>query len=187
MIDTTLIGKTIGIWKVECVSEEKDKYGHYTFDCYCTECGFYRPLRKVDLREDLVARTCTHTNQLGNHKEIGFAKWKNKRIHKIFKGMIRRCYSPNDKSYRWYGAKGIIICEEWLNHPEKFEEWALTNGYQKDLTIDRINSDKDYCPENCRWITAIDNSKYKKNNYYIRSRWNKTHWKRMGKRIKIWS
>lgn len=109
MVDISLIGKTIGIWKVDCISEEKDKYGHYTYDCYCTECSFYRALRKVDLREDLVAQICTHVNKAGNHKEMGCEKWKNKRIQMIFKDMIRRCYSSKDRAYRWYGGKGIKI------------------------------------------------------------------------------
>ena len=75
--------------------------------------------------------------------------------------MKKRCYKPNDKSYRWYGAKGIKICDEWLNNPKTVEDWALLNGYHDDLTIDRINEDLNYCPENCRWISNNMNSKYK--------------------------
>lgn len=74
---------------------------------------------------------------------------------------MRRCYSKNCRDYRWYGAKGVGVCDEWRFNPFKFEEWALSNGYADDLTIDRIDSDKDYCPENCRWITLQNNAKYK--------------------------
>ena len=56
---------------------------------------------------------------------------------------------------------GIKICEEWLNDKNSFVNWALDNGYEEGLTIDRINSDKDYCPENCRWVTLNDNARYK--------------------------
>ena len=75
--------------------------------------------------------------------------------------MIDRCYNENNKSYRWYGQKGIIICDEWLSNPKLFEEWAISNGYNDNLTIDRKEETKNYCPENCRWITGSNNSKYK--------------------------
>ena len=75
--------------------------------------------------------------------------------------MKSRCYNPNEKDYKYYGKKGVRICEEWLKNPASFEEWALSNGYKDNLTIDRIDANKDYCPENCRWISLMDNAKYK--------------------------
>lgn len=83
------------------------------------------------------------------------------RIKRIFRTMKQRCYNPNSKDYRWYGEKGIKICDEWLNNPKLFEEWSISHGYQEDLTIDRIDENKGYYPENCRWITRQDNTKYK--------------------------
>lgn len=75
--------------------------------------------------------------------------------------MKDRCYNPNEKTYRRYGGRGISICEEWLNDPKKFEEWSLANGYADNLTIDRINVDLNYSPDNCRWVTMENNSRYK--------------------------
>lgn len=63
------------------------------------------------------------------------------------------------ESWKYYGGKGVKICEEWLKNPKSFEEWSLSNGYGDELTIDRIDSDKDYSPDNCRWITLAENSR----------------------------
>ena len=83
------------------------------------------------------------------------------RLYWILHSMKSRCYNPNVYAYKWYGGKGITICPEWLskNGVENFIEWALNNGYREGLTIDRINPDKPYSPNNCQWITRSENSK----------------------------
>ena len=84
-----------------------------------------------------------------------------RRLDCIWRGMIYRCYSSNlpQDTAIYYRDKGITVCCEWKNSRDSFKEWALNNGYELKLTIDRINSDGIYCPENCQWLTKTENSK----------------------------
>ena len=86
------------------------------------------------------------------------------RLFRIWTGMKHRCHGSgeSDKVYKWYRDKGISVCDEWRYNFDAFYDWALDNGYADDLTIDRIDGDGNYCPENCRWITRSENSKNKK-------------------------
>lgn len=79
------------------------------------------------------------------------------RLWTIWSCMKDRCTNPNSKIYKYYGGKGVSVCDEWKTFIA-FREWAQANGYQEKLSIDRIDSDKGYCPENCEWVTRSENS-----------------------------
>ena len=89
------------------------------------------------------------------------------RLHTIWHSMICRCKYKGTNSYNNYGGKGIKVCKEWEKDFMNFYNWAMENGYCENLTIDRINSNKDYCPENCRWITRKEQQNNLKTNRHI--------------------
>lgn len=91
------------------------------------------------------------------------------RLYRIWNCMKNRCYRKVYHAYKHYGGRGITICDEWKNNFQAFYDWAMANGYRDDLSIDRIDSNKNYNPFNCRWTTMAEQNKNKraKNGYKI--------------------
>lgn len=92
-----------------------------------------------------------------------------KRIHSIYHHMKERCLNKNHMFYKNYGGRGIKICDEWEGRHGflNFKDWALLNGYKDNLTLDRIDHDGDYCPENCRFVDMKTQQNNRRNNFYI--------------------
>lgn len=146
------IGQQFGCYKIIGISNEKTNDGHKKYIGKCVQCGYIRKSRIINFQKENA-----------NHSAHNFCKqfWKSENLRNIFCEMRQRCYNPNIEAYKFYGAKGIKVCDEWLNNPKTFNDWAINNGYQDGLTIDRIDETKNYCPENCHWITQSENSKWK--------------------------
>lgn len=85
---------------------------------------------------------------------------RNARLYHIYHGIKQRCYNPKTPGYEHYGGRGIAMCDEWLDSYDCFKEWSLNHGYKEraGLSIDRINNDGNYSPDNCQWITIGENS-----------------------------
>lgn len=98
----------------------------------------------------------------------------NTRLYRIYKTIKTRCYNSNSKSYNDYGGRGVKVCNEWLNDFNTFYDWAMSNGYNDNLTIDRIDVNGDYEPSNCRWATPKQQANNTRRNNYITYK-NKTY------------
>lgn len=85
----------------------------------------------------------------------------------VWCGMKERCNNPNSDNYKWYGGRGIRVCEEWNNNFYSFYTWAINNGWKKGLELDRQDNMKDYCPENCKWITHKQQCRNRRSNVRI--------------------
>ena len=89
------------------------------------------------------------------------------RLHSIWAGMKRRCYNSHEANYLDYGGRGIKMCPEWKESFEAFYNWSITHGYSKKLSIDRIDVNGDYSPDNCKWSTEIEQSNNRRNSVFI--------------------
>lgn len=145
----------------------KNKYGNVLWLCRC-DCGKEHIVPSGKLVQG-KSKSCgcyatdLHISQLQTH---GITTGGKPRTFIIWNGMKARCLNPKAVSYKNYGGRGIGICNEWLTFAN-FHNWAISNGYQDDLELDRINNEVGYCPENCRWVSKSFNREHRRNTRYI--------------------
>lgn len=97
----------------------------------------------------------------------GYSKDGHSRLSRIRHSMIQRCNNPKMQDYNRYGGRGIKVCDEWVKNPQSFYDWAYSHGYTDELTLDRIDVNGGYCPENCRWATWEVQNANRRNNHYV--------------------
>lgn len=165
-----LIGRKFGrLTVVSCAG--RDKYKHILWECRCC-CGKTCFVTGDNLK-------CGNTRSCGClSRELSAERAKkqkthgmtNSRLYGIYNNMKQRCCDKNNRSYKRYGGRGITVCDEWLSNNNgfiNFYNWAMENGYQDNLSIDRINNDGNYEPSNCRWVTMLEQANNRRDNRYI--------------------
>ena len=150
---TDLTGCVFGRPTVACRVEGA---GKVRYSCKCA-CGNTCVILADSLRRG-VSQSCgclrrekmkeAHTKHGGSREPLYY----------VLNMMRQRCENPKNKDFEYYGGRGISVCAAWKDY-QTFRDWALKSGYAPGLTIDRINPDRDYCPENCRWITIEEQQK----------------------------
>lgn len=155
-IDRT--GEILGKYKIlykDGVSKDDD----ITYTVQCMKCGFIKHNQVYCiLKRSANGKTCRHNDN--TLKLTRKATWYSKRLRGIYTGMLCRCNNPKHHTYPNYGGRGIKVCDEWETNPQSFNDWAVENGYDDTLTIDRIDNYDGYKPSNCRWITREENSSH---------------------------
>lgn len=138
------------------------------WECVC-DCGAVVVKVGADLRSGHI-KSCgdrsKHAYKHGAYKD---------RLFKVYTDMKQRCYNPNNHGYNDYGGRGITVCQEWANNYGEFRDWAYSNGYKEEIlpngvnkwTIDRIDNNKGYSPDNCRWITTQEQQFNKRDNVVL--------------------
>lgn len=169
VIEDEYVGKIYGCYEIISRTNQRANDGHIIYNCRCIHCGIEKQMQLSSIKYK-KSTECVHYVTIGNvtiPNVLEDNSIPDKRLRKIYLNILRRCYDTKDKSYRFYGAKGVTVCDEWLSNPSLFYQWTISNNYKNTLTIDRIDEHKDYSPDNCRWIPFKDNSRFKSTTNYI--------------------
>ena len=150
-----LVGTRFGKWTVT----GKAVQGRYPVTCDCGRTGL---LNRNPL-ENGRSKGCGKAGCRDRTPVHGGAKGKPQKLYGVWKAMRHRCEMPRHKAYASYGARGILVCKEWTDFGA-FQAWALSTGYQEGLSIDRIDNDGNYEPNNCRWATMAVQDRNKRSN-----------------------
>ena len=178
-----LTGKKYGKLKVLKKSNQRTKYWSICWDCLCdcgnyivvpgyrlrngskTNCGCLKKTKKVTYNAEVLEKK----REMGKRLSQSLIKHNksNTRLYNVWISMKQRCNNPHAKHYSSYGGRGIKVCDMWQNNFSIFYDWAMKNGYNPaakygKCTIDRIDNDKGYEPNNCRWVTNLENQRNKR-------------------------
>lgn len=158
-----LAGKKFGRLKV--LKKDGKENGNQMYLCEC-ECGNLVRVYHTNLTRGLT-RSCGCLQREEASRRFTTHGMRKTRLYNVYANMLSRCNNPNNTRYNSYGGRGVRICAEWRSNFEPFKNWALSNGYEDNLTLDRIDVDGDYCPENCRWVTMKKQSNNQRKTIWV--------------------
>lgn len=150
----SIIGKKYGKLTVISESDRRDKSRCILFECRC-ECGNTTYVRSTTLRAEPIAISCKKCINL-------ISGLSNTLLGKRHQYMMTRCYNKNNSSYQNYGGRGIKVCKEWHDVRNFIKD--MENGFKPSLSLERMNNDDDYHPDNCRWATKKEQNENRSSN-----------------------
>lgn len=139
----------------------KGKHDKHYWQCQC-ECGGEVTLNTSRLtgNKPTVSCGCFRVEAMKDNRFDGVKHGlHDHKLYSIRASMLQRCYNPNSQRFMYYGLKGVSVCQDWQDSFEIFYDWAMSNGYKEGLSIDRIDSEGNYEPSNCQWVTVSENSR----------------------------
>lgn len=146
---TLVVGQIINNFKVLRKGEKINST--FKVICECTKCGIIKSFTFTCLkRESTTQCSCSTPHKHGGSKD---------KLYKVWGAIKSRCYNERNPSYHYYGGRGIRVCQSWLEDYKCFKNWSLVNGYGEGLSIERVDVNGDYCPENCCWIPLSNQTK----------------------------
>ena len=165
------LGKRFGRLTIIDFTHAKPPCRGWQWVCRC-DCGNTKTFMPGDIKSG-KSRSCGCLHDevcVEKATKFRYSVKEYKRLYSIYNWIKRRCYRESEPRYKDYGARGIKMCDSWLNPVDGFDnfvEWALLNGYNADMTIDRIDVNGDYAPMNCRWVTLTEQALNKRDTLWV--------------------
>lgn len=132
--------------------------------CVC-DCGNQKIVASASLKKGTQSCGCIQRERAKQtHTKHGKRET---RLYRIWQGIVTRCTNSNHHTFKNYGGRGITVCDEWLKDFQVFYTWAMANGYTDELSIDRVDNDRGYYPDNCKWVGTVSQNNNKRSNHYI--------------------